>query len=66
MICVNIDLRYMDDILMLTSTRNQLRQSVQVVNHLLEELELQKHPDKTMLGRYRAGFHLPGKALPAQ
>ncbi|QAX85555.1 hypothetical protein C2E19_17620 [Pseudomonas sp. DTU12.3] len=43
-------LRYMDDVLVLAATRNKLRQGICVVNRLFEELELQKHPDKTQLG----------------
>jgi hypothetical protein len=41
----------MDDILMLAPTRWKLRNAVKVVNEVLGSLQLQKHPDKTYIGR---------------
>lgn len=59
-------LRYMDDVLVLTATRNKLRQAVRVVNQLFDELDLQKHPDKTVLGPIERGFTFLGKRYPVQ
>jgi RNA-directed DNA polymerase len=57
-------LRYMDDVLVLTSTRNHLRQAVQKVNQLWAELDLKKHPDKTFIGRIERGFTFLGREFP--
>ncbi|PTT05517.1 hypothetical protein DBR24_01325 [Pseudomonas sp. HMWF006] len=57
-------LRYMDDVLVLAPTRNKLRQAVRVVNDLFEEFDLQKHPDKTYVGRIERGFTFLGKRYP--
>ncbi|MNJ26641.1 reverse transcriptase [compost metagenome] len=59
-------LRYMDDVLVLTSTRHKLRQAVRVVNQLFEVLELQQHPDKTYIGPIERGFTFLGRHYPAQ
>jgi RNA-directed DNA polymerase len=42
--------RFMDDILVLSPTRRQLRKAVKVVNQVLSSLRLEKHPDKTFIG----------------
>ncbi len=52
--------RFMDDILILAPTRWQLRGAVKVVNEVLEELSLEKHPDKTFIGRIEKGFDFLG------
>ncbi|MHC8370640.1 reverse transcriptase domain-containing protein [Pseudomonas sp. MDT1-85] len=59
-------LRYMDDVLVLTPTRHKLREAVRTINRLFEELELEKHPDKTYVGRIERGFTFLGKPYPAQ
>ena len=52
--------RFMDDILILASTRWQLRGAVKVVNQMLGTLMLEKHPDKTFIGRIKRGFDFLG------
>ena len=42
--------RYMDDILVLTRTRWQLRRAVRTMNRTFAELKLSQHPDKTFIG----------------
>ena len=46
----------MNDILILAPTRRQLRGAVKVVNQMLGALMLEKHPDKTFIGRIERGF----------
>ena len=48
--------RFMDDILVLSPTRWKLRQAVKQVNRHLSDLGLDKHPDKTFVGRIAKGF----------
>ena len=52
--------RFMDDILILAPTRWQLRRAVKVVNQTLGALSLEKHPDKTFIGRIERGFDFLG------
>ena len=52
--------RYMDDILVLAPTRWKLRQAVKVVNQGLTALRLDKHPEKTFIGRIVKGFDFLG------
>jgi hypothetical protein len=53
-------IRFMDDILILAPTRWQLRGAVKVVNQTLGALSLEKHPDKTFIGRIERGFDFLG------
>jgi RNA-directed DNA polymerase len=60
--------RFMDDILVLSPTRWKLRRAVKRVNEHLAALDLEKHPDKTFIGRIEKGFdflgyHFSRKAL---
>lgn len=57
-------LQYMDDILVLTPTRNALRRAVRVVNRHFDDLDLEKHPDKTFIGRIERGFNFLGVHYP--
>jgi len=50
----------MDDILVLAPTRWKLRQAVKVVNQGLTALRLDKHPEKTFIGRIVKGFDFLG------
>lgn len=50
----------MDDIVVLAPTRWKLRQAVRVVNQTLDSLQLEKHPDKTYIGRVEKGFDFLG------
>lgn len=52
--------RYMDDILILSKTRWQNRKAVQQLNQLLHGLGVEKHPDKTFIGRIEKGFDFLG------
>jgi RNA-directed DNA polymerase len=52
--------RFMDDILVLSPSRWKLRRAVKVVNQVLASLGLEKHPDKTFIGRIDRGFDFLG------
>jgi RNA-directed DNA polymerase len=52
--------RYMDDWVILAKTRWALRRVVQEVNAILDNLRLEKHPDKTVIGRIDRGFDFLG------
>jgi hypothetical protein len=53
-------IRFMDDILVLGPTRWKLRRAIRVVNEILGSLRLEKHPDKTFIGRIELGFDFLG------
>jgi hypothetical protein len=58
----------MDDILILTKTRWQNRKAVKALNQILNQLKVEKHPDKTYIGKIGNGFdflgyHFDGKQL---
>ena len=48
------------DILVLAPTRWKLRRAVKAVNEALGSLRLEKHPDKTFIGRLEKGFDFLG------
>jgi CII-binding regulator of phage lambda lysogenization HflD len=52
--------RYMDDILILTRTRWQNRKAVRQLNQMLNQLTVEKHPDKTYIGKINNGFDFLG------
>ncbi len=52
--------RFMDDILVLAPTRWKLRGAVKAVNAILGSLRLEKHPDKTFIGKIDKGFDFLG------
>jgi RNA-directed DNA polymerase len=52
--------RYMDDILILAPTRWKLRKAIRVLNQTFNELKLEQHPDKTLIGRTEKGFDFLG------
>jgi len=52
--------RYMDDILILATTRWKLKKAIRVLNQTFDELKLEKHPDKTSIGRIEKGFDFLG------
>jgi RNA-directed DNA polymerase len=52
--------RFMDDLLVLAPTRWKLRRAVKLVNRVLGALRLEKHPDKTFIGRIERGFDFLG------
>ena len=50
----------MDDILVLTKTRWQLRRAVRKLNQTFTELKVSRHPDKTFIGHIEKGFDFFG------
>lgn len=52
--------RFMDDWVVLAPTRWKLRTAVRVMNEVLEGLKVEKHPDKTFIGRVERGFDFLG------
>lgn len=48
--------RYMDDFLLLTRTRRQLRSGIQRLHEFFDLGGFETHPDKTQLGRIERGF----------
>lgn len=52
--------RFMDDLLVLAPTRWTLRRAVKAVNEGLASLGLEKHPDKTFIGRIERSFGFLG------
>jgi hypothetical protein len=55
--------RFMDDVVVLAPTRWKLRRAVKVLNETLAALGLEKHPDKTFIGRVERGFDFLGYRL---
>jgi len=53
-------IRYMDDILILAKTRWKLKKAITVLNQTFDELKLEKHPDRTFIGRVERGFDFLG------
>ena len=53
-------IRYMNDILILSKTRWQNRKVVRQLNQILSELKVEKHPDKTFIGKVERGFDFLG------
>ena len=52
--------RFMDDWVILAPTRWKLRQAIKAVNEVMAELRVEKHPDKTFIGRISRGFDFLG------
>ena len=52
--------RFMDDWVILASTRWKLREAICRVNQTLAELHVQQHSDKTFIGRISRGFDFLG------
>ena len=52
--------RYMDDILILTKTRWKCRGAIKQLNQVFNQLKLEKHPDKTYIGKIKNGFDFLG------
>ena len=50
----------MDDILILAKTRWEGEKAIKVLNQTFDELKLEKHPDKTVIGRVEKGFDFLG------
>ncbi|WP_353769973.1 reverse transcriptase domain-containing protein [Okeania sp. SIO1F9] len=52
--------RYMDDWVVLAPTRWALRRAIKATNQVMAELKVEKHPDKTFIGRVGRGFDFLG------
>lgn len=52
--------RYMDDWVILETSRWRLRRAIRLVNRTLSQLKLIKHPDKTWMGQIDRGFDFLG------
>ena len=55
--------RFMDDIVLMAPTRWKLRAAIKTVNQTLGELKLERHPEKTFIGRISRGFDFLGYAF---
>ena len=53
-------MRFMDDVVVLAPSRWKLRKAVKVLNEVFAALRLEKHPDKTFIGRIEKGFTVLG------
>jgi len=53
-------LKLMDDWIVLSPNRWKLKKAIQIVNQTLNELKVEKHPDKTFIGRVAKGFDFLG------
>ena len=54
--------RFMDDWVILAKTRHQLKKAIKIVNQTLSKLKVEKHPDKTYIGRNK-GFQFLGYTI---
>ena len=52
--------RYMDDILILAPTRWKIKKAIRMLNRTFNELDLEQHPNKTLIGRTERGFDFLG------
>ena len=55
--------RFMDDWVIIAPNRWKLRMAVRMVNQILDRLKVEKHPDKTFIGRAEKGFDFLGYHL---
>jgi hypothetical protein len=58
--------RFMDDWVILAPTRRRLRRAVRMVNETLRELRVERHPDKTFIGRLSGVLPSWGIGLPSK
>lgn len=58
--------RYMDDVVLLTPTRGQLRKAIRQLNQWFTAFGFRQHPDKTFIGRVSKGFDWMGAWLTHQ
>ena len=52
--------RYMDDWVIMTTRRHQLRKGIRLIKQTLQQLKLSIHPDKTEMGKIDRGFTFLG------
>ncbi len=55
--------RFMDDWIVIAPTRWYLRSAIRIVNETLNMLKVDKHPDKTFIGKVERGFDFLGYFL---
>ena len=55
--------RFMDDWVIIAPSRWKLRKAVRIVNQTLTRQKVEKHPDKTFIGRVEKGFDFLGYHL---
>ena len=55
--------RFMDDWVIVAPSRWKLRKVVRIVNQTLSRQKVEKHPDKTFIGRVEKGFYFLGYHL---
>jgi hypothetical protein len=55
--------RFMDDWIIIAPTRWKLRSAIRIVNKVLNVLKVDKHPDKTFIGKVERGFDFLGYFL---
>lgn len=53
-------IRHINNILLMAQRRWPLRKGIRIVNQELAALKLNKHPDKTYIGRAEKGFNFSG------
>ena len=54
---------FMDDICLQVPTRWKLRRAIKKLNEVFTALKIEKHPDKTEMGRVERGFDFLGYHL---
>ncbi|NEP35268.1 hypothetical protein [Moorena sp. SIO3B2] len=52
--------RFMDVVVILAPTRWKLRKAIKAVNQVMNDLQVEKHPDKTFIGPIARGFDFLG------
>lgn len=52
--------RYADDFVVLARSKSRIEQAQELVDHLLESMGLELHPDKTRITNFQQGFHFLG------
>ncbi len=52
--------RFMDDWVVLSPSRWKLRKAIRKANQVLAQLKVEKHPDKTFIGKVDRGFDFLG------
>ncbi len=55
--------RFMDDWAIIVGSRSKLRRIVRVVNQLLNRLKVEKHPQKTYIGKSERGIEFLGVSI---
>jgi hypothetical protein len=52
--------RFMDDWVVLTKTKTALRKAIKITHKVVNDLQLQLHPNKTYIGKISHGFNFLG------